>query len=187
MVWAVWFIMIGAYNGPVILLPAILAAAGVPRAAVAALFISVVMALPVVAATALIDRVGRKPVIITGLSVSAAGAAGVGAARGEAGLVLAAIALAGGVLASWPVILSYAAELYPTRIRATAVGWAAAAGRTGAILSPGLLGLLLKSWTGGRSLALNIFACALVIAALIVAVLGEETAGRSLEEVAEAV
>jgi MFS transporter, putative metabolite:H+ symporter len=187
MVWAVWFVMIGAYNGPVILLPAVLAAAGVPRAAVAALFISVVMALPVAAATALIDRVGRKPVIITGLSVSAVGAAGVGAARGEAGLVLAAIALAGGVLASWPVILSYAAELYPTRIRATAVGWAAAAGRTGAILSPGLLGLLLKSWTGGRSLALNIFACALVIAALIVAILGEETAGRSLEEVAEAV
>ena len=186
MVWAVWFVMIGAYNGPIVLLPAVLAAAGVPGAAVAALFISVVMAFPVVAATALIDRLGRKPVIITALSVSAVGAAGVGAARGEAGLVIAAIALAGGVLASWPVILSYAAELYPTRIRATAVGWAAAAGRTGAILSPGLLGLMLKSWTGGRSLALNIFACALVIAALIVAFLGEETAGRSLEEVAEA-
>jgi putative MFS transporter len=187
MVWAVWFVMIGAYNGPIILLPAVLAAAGIPGAAVAALFISVVMAFPVMVATALIDRVGRKPVIIAGLSVSAMGAVGVGAARGEAGLVLAAIALAGGVLASWPVILSYAAELYPTRIRATAVGWAAAAGRTGAILSPGLLGLLLKSWTGGRSLALNIFACALVIAALIVAFLGEETAGRSLEDVAEAV
>jgi putative MFS transporter len=67
------------------------------------------------------------------------------------------------------------------------VGWASAAGRTGAILSPVLLGLLLKSWTGGRSLALNVFACALVVAVLIVVFLGEETAGRSLEEVAEAV
>ncbi len=187
MVWAVWFVMISAYNGPVVLLPAVLVAAGFPNAYEAALFVSVVMALPVVAATALIDRVGRKPVIISGLSVAAAGAVGVGAARGEAGLVLAAIALAGGVLAAWPVILSYAAELYPTRIRATAVGWASAAGRTGAILSPVLLGLLLKSWTGGRSLALNVFACALVVAVLIVVFLGEETAGRSLEEVAEAV
>jgi putative MFS transporter len=187
MVWAVWFVMISAYNGPVVWLPAVLAAAGFPNAVEAALFVSVVMALPVVAATALIDRVGRKPVIVSSLSVSAAGAVGVGAARGEVGLVLAAIALAGGVLAAWPVILSYAAELYPTRIRATAVGWASAAGRTGGILSPALLGLLLKSWTSGRSLALNVFACALVIAVLIVVFLGEETAGRSLEEVAEAV
>lgn len=187
MVWAVWFVMIAAYNGPVVLLPTLLAAARFPNAAEAALFISVAMVLPVIAATVLIDRVGRKPVMIVSLSVGAAGAAGVGMARGEAGLVIAAIALAGGVLAAWPVILSYAAELYPTRIRATAVGWASAAGRTGTIVSPALLGLLLKSWTSGLSLALSVFAGALVIAALIVAFLGEETAGRSLEEVAEMV
>lgn len=187
LVWAVWFVMIAAYNGPIVLLPALLAAAGFPDAAAASLLVSVVMALPVVAATALIDRVGRKPVLIAGLSVGAVGAAGVGAARGEAGLILAAIALAGGVLSAWPGILSYAAELYPTRIRASAVGWASAAGRTGAIVSPAVLGLRLGSWTGGLSLVLTGFACALVVAALIVAFLGEETAGRSLEEVAEAV
>lgn len=185
--WAVWFVMIAAYNGPVVVLPAILAAAGFPDAPRAALFISVVMGLPVVAATLLIDRVGRKPVIVTALLVGAIGAIGVGSARSEAGLIAAAIALAGGVLAAWPVILSYAAELYPTRIRATAVGWGSAAGRTGAILAPALLGALMASWTSGRSTALNVFACALVIAALIVVFLGEETAGRSLEDVAEAV
>ena len=184
--WAVWFVMIAAYNGPVVLLPALLVAAGFPDAARAALVVSVVMALPVVAATLLIDRVGRKPVIIVGLGAAALGAAGMGGATGEAGLVVAAIFLAGGVLSAWPVILSYAAELYPTRIRATAVGWASAAGRTGAILAPALLGVLLHSWTGGRGVALGVFACALVIAALIVLFLGEETAGRSLEDVAEA-
>ena len=186
-IWAVWFVMIAAYNGPVVWLPAVLAAEGFPDAPQAALFISVVMGLPVVAATLLIDRVGRKPVIVSALAVGAIGAVGVGAARGEAGLVGAAIMLAGGVLAAWPVILCYAAELYPTRIRATAVGWASAAGRTGTILSPALLGVLMASWTSGRAPALNVFAGALAIAALIVVVLGEETAGRSLEEVAEAV
>lgn len=183
--WAVWFVMIGAYNGPVVLLPALFLAAGFPDAGRAALVVSVVMALPVVASTLLIDRVGRKPVIICGLSLGAAGAAGLGVARAEAGLVIAAICLAGGVLAAWPVILCYAAELYPTRIRATAVGWASAAGRTGAILVPAMLGALLKTWTSGRSLALGVVAGALVIAALIVVFLGEETAGRSLEDVAE--
>jgi MFS family permease len=168
-------------------LPAVLSAAGFPNAAQVALVVSVVMGLPVVAATLLIDRVGRKPVIITGLVLSAAGALGVGASAGELSLVIAAIALAGGVLAAWPVILSYAAELYPTRIRATAVGWASAAGRTGGILSPALLGVLMRSWTSGRMLALSLFACALVMAALVIVFLGEETAGRSLEEVAEAV
>lgn len=187
LLWVVWFVMISAYNGPIVWLPAVLAAAGFPNAAHAALFVSIVMALPVVAATLLIDRVGRKPVIISGLVVGAVGAMGLGAARGETGLVVAAIALAGGVLAAWPVILSYAAELYPTRIRATAVGWASAAGRIGGILSPALLGVLMSSWTSGRSLALSVFACALAIAALLVVFLGEETAGRSLEEVAEAV
>ena len=83
------------------------------------------------------------------------------------------------------MILTYAAELYPTRIRATAAGWASGVGRTGAILAPVLLGVLLHSWTGGRGLALSLVACALVTAVLIVVFLGEETVGRSLEDVAE--
>jgi len=186
-IWVVWFVMISSYNGPVVWLPAVLSAGGFPNPAQAALFVSVVMAIPVVAATLLIDRVGRKPVIVTGLALGAVGAVGVGAAADEAGLVIAAIALAGGVLAAWPVILSYAAELYPTRIRATAIGWASAAGRIGGIVSPALLGVLMSSWTSGRALALSVFACALVIAAFIIVFFGEETVGRSLEEVAEAV
>jgi len=99
--------------------------------------------------------------------------------------VIAAIAMAGGVLASWPVILSYAAEMYPTRIRATAAGWASAAARTGAILAPFLLAVLMRTWTSERAVALSIFAASLVVAALIVVFLGEETANLSLEETAE--
>jgi putative MFS transporter len=184
LIWAVWFVMIGAYNGPIILLPALLSAQGFPNPDQAALLVSIVMGLPVVAATLLIDRVGRKPVIICGLVLGAAGAVGVAAARTEAQILAAAMTLAGGVLASWPVILSYAAELYPTRIRATAMGWASAAGRTGAILAPAMLGIVMRSWTTGRGPALSIFAVTLVIAALIILFLGEETAGRSLEETA---
>ena len=183
--WTVWFVMISAYNGPVIWLPTLLAAAGYERPAQISLLVSIAMGVPVVAATLLIDRIGRKPVIICGLVMSALGAFGLALARSEAGLVIAAIAMAGGVLASWPVILSYAAEMYPTRIRATAAGWASAAARTGAILAPFLLAVLMRTWTSERAVALSIFAASLVVAALIVVFLGEETANLSLEETAE--
>jgi putative MFS transporter len=187
LIWLVWFIMIAAYNGPVVWLPPVFAASGVPDPARAAFWVSAAMILPVVGASLLIDRAGRRPVLITALLVGAAGASGVAGARAPLALMVAAAALAGGVLAAWPVILTYAAELYPTRIRGSAAGLASAAGRGGGIVSPVLLGVLMRSWTSGRWLAFNVFAAGLVLAALIVVVLGEETAGRALEEVAEAV
>jgi putative MFS transporter len=183
--WTVWFVMIGAYNGPVVWLPTMFAAAGYERPAQVSLLVSIAMGVPVLAATLLIDRIGRKPVITSGLLLGALGAFGIGLARSEAGLVIAAIAMAGGVLAAWPVILSYAAEMYPTRIRATAAGWASAAGRAGAILAPFLLAVLMRTWTSERAVALSIFAASLLVAALIVVFLGEETANLSLEETAE--
>ncbi len=110
-------------------------------------------------------------------------AAAVAGARDTLTFVLGGVGLAGGVLAAWPVILSYAAELYPTRIRATATGWASAAGRTAAILAPALLGILMSTWSQGRGPAMLVFAALLAAAAVIVLVAGEETAGRSLEEI----
>ncbi len=185
LLWTVWFVMIGAFQGPVVWLPAMLAAAGVPRAAEASLVIAWAMLLPTVAATLLLDRLGRKPVMISGLALASVGAAGVAAVGTGTGLIIGGSVLAAGVLAAWPVILSYAAELYPTRIRATATGWAAAAGRTAGILAPAMLGAFMTTWTGGRGAAFSVFAGALAVAAVIVLVLGEETAGRSLEEIAD--
>jgi putative MFS transporter len=144
------------------------------------------MMLPTTMATTLtLDRVGRKPVLAAALGIAAAGALGVAMARTEAEVVVGGGALAGGVLAAWPVILAYAAELHPTRIRATATGWASAAGRAAGIVAPLLLAVLMRTWTGGRVEALTVVAAALVLAVAIVLVLGEETAGRELEEIAE--
>lgn len=182
--WSVWFVMIGVYNGPIVWLPALMAAAGFARAAEASFLVALAMLPTTIASTLLLDRVGRKPVMIVALAMAAAGAAGIAAAHTELVFILGGAGLAGGVLAAWPVILSYAAELYPTRIRATATGWASAAGRTAAVLAPAMLGLLMATWTAGQSVALSVCAVALGAAALIVFFFGEETAGRSLEEIA---
>jgi MFS transporter, putative metabolite:H+ symporter len=184
LLWTVWFVMIGSFNGPVVWMPTLFAANGVPHAAEAGMMIAWVMLLPTLASTLLIDRVGRKPVMVGALGMAAAGALGAALARTAVGLITGGAVLAGGVLAAWPVILAFAAELYPTRIRATATGWASAAGRTAGVLAPALLAAVMTTWSGGREVALSIFAGALGAAALIVVFLGEETAGRSLEEIA---
>jgi putative MFS transporter len=138
-----------------------------------------------IATTFTLDRFGRKPVLVAALGLGAAGAAAIALAHTEAAIVLGGGALAGGVLAAWPVILAYAAELHPTRIRATATGWASAAGRAAGIAAPLLLAGLMRTWTGGRAQALSVVAASLVVALGIVLALGEETVGRGLEEVAE--
>lgn len=185
LLWSVWFVMIGAFQGPIIWIPAMLGAAGAWRPAEASVLVALMMVPATVATTFTLDRVGRKPVIVAALGVAAAGAVVVAVARSEAALVLGAGALAGGVLASWPVILAYAAEMYPTRIRATATGWASAAGRAAGIAAPLLLAALMHTWTTGRFQALSVVAASLVAAIGIVIVFGEETVGRRLEEVAE--
>jgi MFS transporter, putative metabolite:H+ symporter len=185
LLWSVWFVMIGTFNGPVVWLPSLVAAAGFGRPAEASFLVALAMLPPTIASTLLLDRLGRKPVMIVALTAAGVGAAVVAAAHSEPIFILGAAGLAGGVLAAWPVILSYAAELYPTRIRSTATGWASAAGRTAAILAPAMMGALMTTWATGREVALSVCAGALGAAALIVLFIGEETAGRPLEEVAD--
>ena len=99
--------------------------------------------------------------------------------------VLGGMGLSGGTMASWPVILTYAAELYPTRIRATAIGWASAAGRSAWVVAPAMMGMIMSSWSGGRGPAMTVFAVALAGTALMVLGLGKETARQSLDELVE--
>ncbi|HLW48648.1 MAG TPA: MFS transporter [bacterium] len=185
LLWTVWFTMIGAFQGPIVWLPAMLQASGARYPAVASLVVALMMLPTTMATTLTLDRFGRKPVLAAALALAAAGAAGIALARTETAVVIGGGALAGGVLASWPVILAYAAELHPTRIRATATGWASAAGRAAGIAAPLLLAVLMRTWTSGRVEALTVVALSLLVAMGIVLVFGEETAGRGLEEIAE--
>ncbi|WP_256333844.1 Major facilitator superfamily transporter [Cupriavidus necator] len=43
-----------------------------------------------------------------------------------------------------PIVHAFAAQLYPAHVRSTGVGWAAAAGRLGAVSGPALGGYLLS-------------------------------------------
>ena len=66
------------------------------------------------------------------------------------------------------LILASVADSYPTRIRASAVGWANGTGRAGAVVAPVLGGTILAAGLGPRAVFLAFAASALVAAAVMV-------------------
>jgi putative MFS transporter len=75
----------------------------------------------------------------------------------------------------------YACELYPTHLRATAVGWYFGIGRIGSFLAPMTVGFLLAGGYGYY--VLHTFALTYLIAAIAVFSIGIETRGRVLEDI----
>ena len=88
-------------------------------------------------------------------------------------------------LGAWGVVYTYTPEQYPTRVRGTGAGWAAACGRFGGVLAPLMVGQILKNWGVGYESIFLMFSAVLLVGAINVAVLGEETMGKRLEEIAQ--
>ncbi|MEE9459592.1 MAG: MFS transporter, partial [Candidatus Bathyarchaeia archaeon] len=74
-------------------------------------------------------------------------------------------------------------ELYPTRIRATGAGWAGALARIAGIIAPIATAVAVLNM-GIFQTFIGFFATHLV-AAVIVAILGIETVGKTLEEISK--
>lgn len=95
---------------------------------------------------ALMSRFGQFLVVGWAYGIGAASVAAIGLFGGSVPLLMLAISLAGfclvGAQACGNVL---AANLYPTSIRATAVGWAYGVGRIGSIVGPVVGGILLSS------------------------------------------
>jgi AAHS family benzoate transporter-like MFS transporter len=66
------------------------------------------------------------------------------------------------------LILASVADSYPTRMRASAIGWANGTGRAGAVVAPALGGAILAAGLGPRAVFLTFAASALVAAAVMV-------------------
>jgi MFS transporter, putative metabolite:H+ symporter len=90
-------------------------------------------------------------------------------------LLVVLLASSGGMIA---LLSPYSTEIYPTSLRASGSGLAAAAGKTGGMLGP----LLLTSAPEARTLAL-VVAVPVALAAVVLWLTGIETAGRPLVEV----
>lgn len=185
MLWILWFGLVFGYYGIFVWLPSLLVQAGYSLVnSFGYVVIITLFQIPgYFSAAYLIERIGRKAVIVTYLFLSAGAAVLFGDSSTTFDILLWASLMSFFNLGAWGAVYTYTPELYPTRIRTTGVGSATAFGRVGGILAPTLVGLLLPSI--GRSGVLALNAGLLSIAAIAVGTLGEETKGRSLEELSD--
>src|SRR5699024_5519465 len=131
----------------------------------------------------LVDRVGRRPSLISGFAIG--------------GVMLAVLALlgaqTGAAVALWCTLSAafifavniclylYTAELYPTRIRALGVSMGGAWNRLGVIMGPVVVGGLISA--GATPAVVFGVLGGVGPGAAVGALFGEETSGRKLEEI----
>ncbi len=185
MLWIHWFVIVMAYWGVFLWFPKVLVAQR-GLTLVKSLQWSFLITLAQIpgywSGAWVIERLGRR------LSLSLyMGLAGLGAllywfATTPNQALAGAIVLSFFNLGAWGITYAYTPELYPTSLRGLGSGAANSFGRLGGILGPYLVGAILDA-TGSYSLAFLTFGVAQLISAGVVAGLGVETAGRSLEEV----
>ncbi|HXG01844.1 MAG TPA: MFS transporter [Candidatus Binatia bacterium] len=96
-------------------------------------------------------------------------------------LIVGLLVSSGGVIS---ILSPYTAEVYPTALRGTGSGLAAASSKVGGIFGPPLVAALLST-TGTLTVPALVAAAPMVAAAVVLLVTGLETRGRRLEEIAE--
>ncbi len=184
--WILWAVLVYTYHGIFIWLPSIYAAElGFPE--VRAIWFVLVVTLFQIpgyySATFLLDRFGRKPVLIGYLALAGVGSYLLGFAGDTTSILIWSCVISFFNLGAWAGLYTYTPELYPTRMRGSGSGVAASLGRFAGIFAPTVTPLLWVS--AGLWLPFIVFALAHGAAALSVVVLGIETKGRVLEEIAE--
>jgi putative MFS transporter len=182
MLWLLWFGLVFGYYGIFVWLPTLLVKAGYSLVN-SFLYVLIITAAQIpgyFSAAYLVELVGRKPVIVSYLLLSALAAFFFGQASSTVGILAWASLMSFFNLGAWGAVYTYTPELYPTRERATGAGAAAAFGRLGGVLAPITVGMLLPLIGTPRVLAVN--AILLAVAAMAVSILGPETKGRTLEE-----
>ena len=183
MVWTLWFFALLGFYGLMTWLSALLQQSGF--AVVKSVYYTILISLAGIpgflVAAWLLEAWGRKSTCVAALLGSAAMVYCYGSTTTLATLIGFGLAMQFCLFGMWAVLYAYTPELYPTRARATGSGWASAIGRIGSLIGPYVVGIVLP--TVGQVGVFTLGAGAFAFAALAVLVLGEETRGRSLEEV----
>ena len=126
----------------------------------------------------LIEKAGRKTILVIYLLGTAGSAYFFGAADSLAMLLTAGMLLSFFNLGAWGVLYAYTPEQYPAAIRATGSGTTAAVGRIGGIFGPLLVGSL-AARNVSFTVIFAVFCAAILIAVITILILGKNETDRA--------
>jgi putative MFS transporter len=184
MLWTHWFMIVFTYWGIFLWLPSILYARGVPfvRSLDYAIAITLAQLPGYLSGAYLIEVLGRKPVLALYMLLAGAASLGMWLSASDFEALVWGVLVSFFNLGAWGVTYAYTPELYPTDLRGTGSGWANAFGRIGGILGPYLAGVLIQAY-GNPFTPFSLFVVGHLISAAVVAALGVETKGKTLESI----
>ncbi len=184
--WIGWFGIFYANYAMILWLPSFWIQSGVTLTAT--LFYNILVSFAAVPGfwmvALLIDRIGRKPTLILSLILGILGAVGF-SLSGSFGLQLASgLLLSLGNGGAMACLYTYSPELYPTRMRATAVSFASSLGRIGGIVAPLVTGMILAS-AGNPAVIFLVIAAVIVVTLFVTLIFARETMNQNLENLSE--
>ncbi|MDR2852621.1 MAG: MFS transporter [Burkholderiaceae bacterium] len=182
MLWILWFSVVFSYYGMFLWLPGVvsLKGFGVVKSFEYVLIMTLAQLPGYFSVSWLIERVGRKFVLITYLLGTALSAYFFGTATSVAQILITGMLLSFFNLGAWGALYAYTPEQYPDAVRATGAGVAAAVGRIGGIFGPLAVGYFLAAQISIETIFF-VFCAVIVVGSIAVAVLGQETRGIELK------
>jgi putative MFS transporter len=184
---ALWFLAMFTSFGLTTWLPSIYVGVfhiPVGRALTYSAINSVILLCFLAAAGTLIDKFGRRTMAMSGLAVTSSTMIALALLQGSPELVLVGLSVCGqlgiffGAFTLWP----YTAEVYPTTVRALALGWSSSIGRGASMLTPILVGWVLNQGAS-ISIVFGIFGGFALLALLLWLTRTRETAGKALDSI----
>lgn len=185
--WILWLGINFGYYGFVLWTPTLLVGKGfsLVKGFQFTLIMSIAQLPGYYSASYLIEKIGRKPVLVVYLIGTALSSYLFGQAVSVTTVLVFGCLLYFFSLGAWGAVYAYTPEVYPTSVRGSGVGWAAAIGRIGAIAAPYIVGLVYEAKGNqvGFTYVFIILTIVFAAVAVIVAIIGIETKGRTLDEI----
>ncbi|MCP1354399.1 MFS transporter [Aneurinibacillus migulanus] len=175
--WLLWFASVFSYYGMLLWMPSIMVMKGFTliKSFEYVLLMTLVQIPGYFTAAYFVGKWGKKPTLITFMTLSAIASLAFGLSPNVWTLLASGICLSFFNLGAWGATYAYTAEQYPTSFRATGTGWAAGFGRIAGIIAPYLVGLLI-GMSVGFPYIFTMFFIMTMLAVLAVLFFGKESA-----------